>query len=45
LSAEKNVEGKRERGFIHLYTGDGEGKTITAFGLALRAVGHGYKVS
>lgn len=31
-------------GFIHLYTGDGEGKSITAFGLALRAVGHGYKV-
>jgi len=32
------------RGYVHLYTGDGEGKTITAFGLALRAVGHGYKV-
>ncbi|MEM2820411.1 MAG: cob(I)yrinic acid a,c-diamide adenosyltransferase, partial [Candidatus Bathyarchaeia archaeon] len=31
-------------GFIHLYTGDGEGKSITAFGLALRAIGHGYKV-
>jgi len=34
----------KKRGYIHLYTGDGEGKTITAFGLALRAVGHGYKV-
>ncbi|MCS7139867.1 MAG: cob(I)yrinic acid a,c-diamide adenosyltransferase [Candidatus Nezhaarchaeota archaeon] len=32
-----------KRGYIHLYTGDGEGKTLTAFGLALRAVGHGYK--
>jgi len=32
------------RGYIHVYTGDGEGKTLTAFGLALRAVGHGYKV-
>ncbi len=31
-------------GFIHLYTGDGEGKSITAFGLALRSIGHGYKV-
>lgn len=31
-------------GLIHLYTGDGEGKSITAFGLALRAVGHGYRV-
>ena len=27
-----------------MYTGDGEGKTLTAFGLALRAIGHGYKV-
>lgn len=34
----------RKRGFIHLYTGEGEGKTTNAFGLALRAVGHGYKV-
>lgn len=32
------------RGNIHLYTGNGEGKSLTAFGLALRAVGHGYKV-
>jgi len=29
---------------IHVYTGDGEGKTLTALGLALRAVGHGKKV-
>jgi len=33
-----------ERGFIHLYTGEGEGKSVTAFGLALRAIGHGYQV-
>ena len=32
------------KGKIHLYTGEGEGKTTTALGLALRAVGHGYKV-
>lgn len=31
------------RGQVHVYTGDGEGKTLTAFGLALRAIGHGYK--
>jgi cob(I)alamin adenosyltransferase len=34
----------RKGGFIHLYTGEGEGKTTNALGLALRAVGHGYKV-
>jgi cob(I)alamin adenosyltransferase len=35
---------RRKRGFVHLYTGEGEGKTLSAFGSALRAVGHGYKV-
>ncbi len=35
---------ERKTGFVHLYTGEGEGKTITAFGLALRALGHGHKV-
>jgi len=29
---------------IHVYTGEGEGKTISALGLALRAIGHGQKV-
>jgi cob(I)alamin adenosyltransferase len=29
---------------IHLYTGEGEGKTIAALGLALRALGHGKRV-
>ncbi len=37
-------EAERKSGFVHLYTGEGEGKTITAFGLALRALGHGHKV-
>jgi len=29
---------------IHVYTGDGAGKTTAALGLALRSVGHGHKV-
>jgi cob(I)alamin adenosyltransferase len=31
-------------GKIHVYTGDGQGKTQAAFGLALRALGRGFKV-
>ncbi len=32
------------KGLIHLYTGDGKGKTTAALGLALRFAGHGKKV-
>lgn len=32
------------KGLIHLYTGDGKGKTTAALGLALRAAGSGRKV-
>ena len=32
-----------KKGYIHVYTGDGKGKTTAALGLAVRASGHGMK--
>jgi len=37
------MEDKKELGLVHLYTGDGKGKTTASLGLAFRAIGHGYK--
>lgn len=34
----------KKRGLIHIYTGEGKGKTTASLGLAIRAAGHGFKV-
>jgi cob(I)alamin adenosyltransferase len=34
----------KRKGLVHVYTGDGKGKTTSSVGLALRAVGHGMSV-
>lgn len=35
---------KLSKGYVHIYTGEGKGKTSAALGLAERAIGAGFKV-
>lgn len=34
----------KSKGLVHVYTGDGKGKTTAAVGLTVRALGHGLRV-
>ncbi len=39
------AEKTQERGLIIVHTGSGKGKSTAAFGMAVRSIGHGFKVA
>ena len=44
IQAERLQIRKNKKGLLMVFTGNGKGKTTAALGMALRTIGHGYKV-
>jgi len=45
IHAERLQIRKTKKGLLIVFTGNGKGKTTAALGMALRTIGHGYKVA
>ena len=45
IQAERLQIRKAKKGLLIVFTGNGKGKTTAALGMALRTIGHGYKVA
>ena len=45
IQAERLQIRKSKKGLLIVFTGNGKGKTTAALGMALRTIGHGYKVA
>ncbi|MDO4476256.1 MAG: cob(I)yrinic acid a,c-diamide adenosyltransferase [Lachnospiraceae bacterium] len=44
MNDNKRVIGRNDTGLVHIYCGNGKGKTTTGMGLCVRAAGYGYPV-
>jgi len=45
IQAERLKNRKTQKGLLIVFTGNGKGKTTASLGMALRTIGHGYKVA